>query len=256
MAKTDNQAVTNYRDQLLSRARTRFPDRNFDMENGQDGQDGQALAQAIYEMLEESDGKIKGYVDDNNKMLDLFLSDPSSAEFVTKWAETGDPRAALVETFGDDLADLATEEGRGKFKSNLDSWRKRKSDNDNLNTEASANWDKSLSDLEEWGNTKGLSQEQKISVLMKLVQITADGLMNKYSTEDFDMALKVMNFDSAVSNARMEGEVAGRNAKIRETKRGRAANEAVMPPSMTGGQGMRVAEAINERPKSIFSGIK
>ena len=255
MAKTENQSVTNYRDQLMSRARQRFPDRNFDGMDGQDGQDGQALAQALMEMLDESDGKIKGYVDENNKMLDLFLSDPSSAEFVNRWAETGDPRMALVEVFGDDLAELSSEEGRGKFKEGLASWRKRKNDNDNLNKEAETNWNKSLEDLEAWGNENGLSQEQKVAVLMKLVQITADGLMNKYSAEDFGMALKVMNFDSAVSNARMEGEVAGRNARIREAKRGRANNEA-LPPSVTGGQGMRIAEAVPERPKSIFSGIK
>ena len=255
MAKTDTQSVADYRNQLLSRARSRFPDRNFDGQDGQNGGDGQALEQAIFEMLEESDEKIKGYVDENNKMLDLFMSDPSSAEFVTKWAETGDPRVALVETFGDDLAELSTEEGRGKFSSSLDSWRQRKNDNDNLNKEADANWNKSLEDLESWGNANGLSQEQKIAVLMKLVQITADGLMNKYSTEDFDMALKVMNFDSAVSNARMEGEVAGRNAKIREAKRGRANGEA-MPPSIRGGQGMRIAEQKPERAKSIWEGLK
>lgn len=254
MAKTENQSVADYRSQLMSRAKEKFPDRNFEPQDGQNEQNGQALEQALIEMLDESNGKINEYTEMNNRMLDLFMGDPQSSEFLNRWAETGDPRAALVEVFGDDLAELASEEGRGKFSEGLASWRKRKSDNDNLAKEAEQNWNKSLEDLEEWGNANGLSQEQKVAVLMKLVQIAADGLQNKYSTEDFDMALKVMNFDSAVQTAREEGEVAGRNAKIRAEKKGRSAGQVM--PSIKGGQGLRVKEPEVKQPKTIWGGIE
>lgn len=252
MPEVDNKKVTNYRDELLSKARSKYPDRSFD---DQDGQDGQNLERAIFEMLNESEGQLSEINARNDEMLRLFTDNPDAAEFVNEWARTGDPRSALISTFGDDLSDLATEEGRGKFKDSLSAWREKKAENERMNAEADANWDQSLADLEQWGNEHGLDVKQKIQVLMRLVTVTANGVMNKYGPADFDMAVKEMSFDSAVSDARHEGEVAGRNARIKEQRRTRNSTLA-NPPSITGGQGMRVAEQKPVQPKSVWSGLE
>lgn len=142
---------------------------------------------------------------------------------------------------------MSTEEGRGKFSTDLASWREKKAENDKLSEEADANWSKSLEDLESWGNEKGLTNDQKVAVMLRLVGITANGLMNKYEPEDFNMAYKEMNFDAAVADARREGEVNGRNAKISETRKRRQEAET-MPPSLNG-QGGRMRQP---EQKSIF----
>lgn len=252
MPETEIQNVTNYRDELLSKVRSKYPDRSFD---GQDGQDGQALEQAIYEMLNDVEGQLNEVNTKNDEMLRLFIDSPEAAEFVNEWAKTGDPRSALISTFGDDLADLATEEGRGKFSESLSSWREKKAENEKLNAEADANWDQSLADLEQWGNEHGLDDSQKAQVMVRLVTVAANGMMNKYGPADFDMAVKEMNFDTAVADARHEGEVAGRNAKIKEQRRARH-NNMMNPPSINGGQGMRVAEQRPAEPKSVWSGLE
>lgn len=255
MAEIDNQAVKSYRQQLRDRMAGMYPDRNFDGVTGENGEGGaEYLDQAILETLDGLTSSRDEYNAKSKALADLFYSDPLSAEFMQKWMETGDPRAALVETFGDDLSGLATEEGRGQFSNELKSWRDRKAENDSLSAEADANWTKTLEDLEAWGNQNGLSTEQKVSVVTKLFDITAGGLMKKFSPEDFEAAWKVMNYDTNISNARQEGEVAGRNARIEENRRRRQAAGA-MPPTLNG-QGTPAAESRPTEPASIWSGIK
>lgn len=255
MAEIDNQSVKSYREQLRDRMAGMYPDRDFAGVNGENSEAGaNNLDQAILETLDGLTKSKDEYSAKNKALADLFYSDPLSAEFVQKWMETGDPRTALVETFGDDLKDLATDEGLGRFPEALNSWRSRKSESDKLNEEADANWNKTLEDLEAWGNEKGLSVDQKVSVVTRLFDITAGGLMKKFEPEDFEMVWKVMNYDASISNARQEGEVAGRNAKIDENRKRRQA-VAAMPPALNG-QGMRTEESRPTAPASPWAGIK
>ena len=241
MPENENKAVASPREQLLERASSRYPDRVFQGQTGQDGQEGQDdLEQAILDMISEQDTQIAESKSKNDRLVELFTTDPSSAEFVQKWIETGDPRVALVETFGDDLSELSTEEGRSQFSENLQSWRDRRAENDRLNTEADENWQKSLNDLDSWGDEKGLDNDKKAEVILRLIRTVSNGLMNIYGPEDFDMVLKEMNYDNDVATARQEGEVAGRNAKIAENRRSRSSVPSV-PPTLNG-QGGRSAE--------------
>lgn len=248
MKGNENQSVKSARERLIEKMQARYPDRDFTGANGVNGETGEdVLGESIFETLEELTAKNTESQEKNSALTKLFYSDPMAAEFVQKWLQSGDPRAALVETFGDDLSELSTEEGRGRFSQNLASWRERKSENDRLSAEADANWSKTLEDLESWGNDKGLDNDQKVAVIMRLVSVAANGLMNKYEPADFDMAYKEMNYDSAIETARREGEVSGRNARIEEARRRRQESE-MMPPSLNG-QGGRIRKP---EEKSIF----
>ena len=181
MANTDNQKPASSRESLLALARERYPDRNFaDLDAAPaEGQDDIAdLDDAIKEMLEDYASRQKTYDENNSRLTDLLMTDPSAAEFIQKWVDTGDPRTALVETFGDDLG--ISEEAQGQFKSQLDSWRERKAANDALEAEAENNWQASLTELDEWGDGKGLSLEEKKDVMLRLLAITFNGMENKY----------------------------------------------------------------------------
>lgn len=256
MAQTDNQNAVSSRESLLARARERYPDRTFaDLDAPAEGQEGMSdLDDAINEMLEDYASRQKTYDENNSRLTDLLMTDPSAAEFIQKWVDTGDPRTALVETFGDDLG--ISEEAQANFKSQLDSWRERKAANDALESEAENNWQESLNTLEEWGNGKGLSLEQKRDVMLRLLAITFNGMENKYAAEDFDLAYNAINHDTDVAAAREEGEVAGRNARIAAARRDRNMAEA-MPPAASGGQGASVAERRPRREStSPWAGIK
>lgn len=239
MAKTENTAKPTAREKLLSLAREHYPDRQFADLGTEPGEGVADLDEAIDEMLTSYAAKQAEYDEKNSRLSELLISDPSAAEFIQGWVETGDPRIALVKTFGDELG--MSEESRNAFKSELDGWRERKSANDKLESEAEDNWQASLSALDEWGDGKGLSLEQKRDVMLRLLAITFNGMENKYSAEDFDLALSAINHDSDVAAAREEGEVAGRNAKIATTRRERNAS-AAMPPAPVGGQGGTIKE--------------
>ena len=239
---------------MLSRARERFPDRTFADLDAAGPQEGVAdLDDAIDEMLEEFSTRQASYDEKNNKLRELMLNSPDSAEFIQRWIETGDPRTALVETFGDDLG--ISEEAQANFKDQLTGWRERKSANDALEAEAESNWQGSLQALEDWGNGKGLSLEQKRDVMLRLLAITFNGMENKYGTEDFDLALNAINHDTDVAEARREGEVTGRNAKIAAARRERGA-AAAMPPVSPGGQGARVRERTETQEDNPWAGLR
>lgn len=242
------------RQRMLERARERFPDRTFADLDAAEPQEGVAnLDDAIDEILEDYSSRQAVYDENDNKLKNLLVSDPSSAEFIQRWVETGDPRTALVETFGDELG--MSEESAAGFKDQLEGWRSRKAENDALNAEAEANWQSSLSALEEWGNAKGLSMEQKRDVMVRLLAIVTGGIVNKYTTEDFDLAYNAINHDNDVAEARAAGEVAGRNQKIAAERRQRSVAGA-LPPSGAGGQGGRAVERRPAQPESVWANVK
>jgi len=250
---TEKKETASARENLLARARERYADRTF-ADIGAEPQEGVAdLDEAINEMLEGYINRQTEYDEKNSRLAQLLSSDPEAAEFMQRWIETGDPRTALVEQFGEELG--MAEEARANFKSQLDGWRERKAANDALEAEAQANWDKSLQALEDWGNAKGLSTEEKAEVMGRLLAIVSGGMVNTYTVDDFDMAYNAMYHDRDVTAARVEGEVAGRNAKIEAARRDRAANVA-MPPAPTGRQGGVVAEPKQKGQPSPWAGIK
>lgn len=240
MQKTDNQAVNSSRDNILARMKDRFPDRRYAGQMGQDGQMGtDDLDQSISEYLDELIADRDANSQAHQKLKDLLDSDPKAAEFLDAWIQSGDPRSALVGTFGDDLGDLATEEGRGKFNEQLQGWRDRRTQNDSLNAEAEKNWDESLNKAQAFADARGLSTDQMSEIMIRLVNRTANGLMNKYDEADFENELKALNYDSAVKTAEKDGEVRGRNQKIAAQQRSRMAQNN--PPALSG-QGLRVGE--------------
>lgn len=242
------------RQRMLERARERFPDRTFADLDAAEPQEGVAnLDDAIDEILEDYSSRQAVYDENDNKLKNLLVSDPSSAEFIQRWVETGDPRTALVETFGEELG--IAEEKAAEFKDQLEGWRARKAENDALNAEAEANWEASLNALEEWGNAKGLSLEQKRDVMVRLLAIVTGGIVNKYGPEDFDLAYNAINHDNDVAEARAAGEVAGRNQKIAAERRQRSVAGA-LPPAGAGGQGGRTQERRPVAAESVWAGVK
>lgn len=239
----------------MERMRSMYPDRNFDSmsgEGGEGGDGGEALDSAILEAIDElvrtrDEGRAK-----NAALNKLLFSDPRASEFVNLWVETGDPFSAIATIFGDEV-DLKSEEGRTRYKNELDAFNARREADNKLNQEAEANWNASLDALDAWGNAKNLSDEEKVNIMLCLVGITANGTVNKYDEDAFEMAYRSNMFDKAVSDARHEGEVTGRNARIDENKRARRSMQ-VMPPSLSG-QGMQMRQKPDES-NNPWAGIK
>ena len=253
MAKDKENKKVGSREKILARARERFPDRKF-TDIGAEPEEGAAdLDDAIDELLEELTSRQKATDEKNSRLAQLLGSDPETAELIQYWIEHGDPRGFVVERYGDDLGMSA--EAKERYQNEFNAWNERKAANDALAAEAEKNWQASLQALEDWGNGKGLSMEQKRDIMVRLLAIAFNGQENKYDVEDFELVFKAGDYDNAVTSARHEGEVTGRNAKMNAVRKERALTSS-LPPAAVGGQGGTTVEKRPEGPKSPWSGIR
>ena len=258
MAKADNEQIKSGRERLLERAQGRYPDRHFVRQEGQDGQDGQLddLDDAINEMMDEDASQIATNASMNEKLASILYRDPKVADFLNVLIETGDPRAALVETFGDELAELATEEGRGRFQSQLEGYRERVRRSEELKAEEQKNWEGFLERLDNWGNEHNLTDEEKASIAVRLIDIAQKGGVNMYDEDDFNTVWRGVHYEGDVEAARNEGLIAGRNEHIEAARRQRAAASSAGMPSISGGRGANMPAPKAPQSKSVWDEVE
>ena len=239
MAKPDKEQVKTPRERLLERAQGRFPDRQFVRPEGQEGQDGQLadLDEAINEMMDADASQIAENAEVNKKLAQLLYSDPKAATFLNVWIETGDPRPGLIEAFGEEMAEVATEEGRERFKKNWDNYRERVSESQRLQEEEAHNWDDFLERLNTWGDEHNLSNEEKASIAVRLIDIKQKGNVNQYDESDMETVWQGIRYKDDVEAARNEGLVTGRNERIEASRKTRGTASGSTMPSINGGRG-------------------
>ena len=172
----ENQNVTSSRDKLFERAAARFPDRRYKgyaAQNADGAQEGtDELEDSIIEMLDEDKASLDEMNAKNAKLYELLYSDPDAAEVIQRWAETGDPRTALIETFGYDFVEASkSEDGMAKFKDSLSSWRERSAREKEIREKAEANWEASKAACVEWGEEKGLTVDQTDKKYIQMIHL-------------------------------------------------------------------------------------
>lgn len=258
MAKADNKQVKSGREKLLERAQARFPDRTFTRPEGQDGQDVQIadLDDAINEMMDADASQIAESAAKNKQLADLLYNDPEAAEFLNLWIETGDPRAAAVQVFGDKLSDLATEEGRGKFMTQLESYHERVRQSEELRQQEEQNWNSFLERLDSWGNERNLSNDEKAAIAVRLIDIKQKGNVNMYDEDDFNTVWRGIHYEGDVEAARNEGLIAGRNERIEASRRARGAAAGQAMPSISGGRGGSMPTPQPPKKRSIWDEVE
>lgn len=240
MENKENQAVTTSRDRLKSRLSQRYPDRQFTGQDGLDAQD--VMDDSLEEMFGEYESRENEYNENSRRLNDLFASDGRIGALFMRWAEGGNIMELLIEEFGDEFLDaLTSEEGKQKFLDAQARWIERVNKNKSAEEEAAANFQKSIETLNTFQEANNLTDEQAIAVFDKIHQIGADMVRGIYTEESLYLALNAINHDKDVATAKAEGELAGKNAKIREKMRGGDDLQRNLPPSL-GGQGAGVPE--------------
>ena len=240
MEKADNQAVKTSRERVKERLSSRYPDRQFIGQDGTDAQD--VMDDSIEELFGEYESRENEYNTHSKRLNDLFASDARIGAMFMKWAEGGNVMEHLIEEFGDEFLDaLGSEEGKAKFLDAQNRWLDKVSKNKALEEEADANFMKSIDALNAFQAEHNLSDDEAIAVFDKVRKIGTDMVRGIYEPESFLVALNAINHDSDVKMARAEGELAGRNAKIKEKMREGTELKSTLPPAL-GGQGSAVPE--------------
>lgn len=230
----ENQEVATPRERVRGRLASRFPDRTFVGEDGTDDTD--AIDSSLDEMLGEYESRENEYTANSKRLTELFASNPRAAQMFMAWAGGGDLMEHLIENFGDEFLDaLQSEEGKAKFIEAQKKWLDKSEATKKADKEAEENFSRSVETLKAFQAEHNLTDEEAIAVFDKVHKIGTDMVMGIYEADSFLMAYNAMNHDQDVASARAEGEVAGRNAKIRTQMRS-GEDMPPLPPSL-GGQG-------------------
>ena len=209
----DDKAVTSRRDQYLERLRKKYPDKQFD--------DDEAIFGQIsddYDQFEQENSAMK---EREQAFSDLFTSNPKSARLMMEWKDGKDPVASLIRIYGkeDILAAIDDPEKLSAIEEANKEFAKRVAESREYDAQYEKNLPASLSAIETWAKEQGIDDEDIDDATTILSRICGDFILGKIAPATLDMILKAQRHDTDVANAREEGEVAGRNAKIVEKMR-------------------------------------
>ena len=213
MAEVENKQVKSRRDAMVERLKNRYPDKEF--------ADDEAIYGQISDDLDGLDEEIKGYKEREAGLVDLFDKNPSFAMFVADAAKGEDPWIAVIKRLGiDGITDLLNnpEKQEEYAKANAD-YVERLGKEKELEDEYNKNLTESLALLEKIQQEKGLSDDVMDAAYALVNKIAMEAILGKYTEETVNMALKAITHDADVENARTEGTIAGKNAKIEEKVR-------------------------------------
>lgn len=208
----DNEEVRSKRDLTLDRLRSKYPEDKFE--------DDDQIFGRIYDDYDNYDNELAGYKEREGKFSDMFTSDPRSARLMMDWRNGDDPAVALIRIYGNDIVDAIDDPEKQEAiaeanKEYMDRVAKEKE----YEEEYTSNLAESLKALEQIQQERNLTDEQVDQSMSWIITIAKDAMMGKFTPETIELAIKAQNYDSDVEQARVEGEVKGKNTKITEQLR-------------------------------------
>ena len=226
------------REAFGERLKQKYPEKTFD--------DDETLFGQIDDDYTAYDDELGKYKDRESRFTELLSKDPRAARFITDMADGKDPWISVVERLGiDGVTDLMNDpEKQEAYAEANKKYVERLAKEKTLEEEYRKNLSESMASLEAMQKERGLSDETLDAAMDVVFRIANDAILGKYSPETVEMALKVVQHDADVENARTEGNVAGRNAKIEERLR---------KPSA--GDGQPVLAGRNNAPKKNKSNM-
>ena len=215
MAENQNPATQakSKRELFGERLKKKYPEREY--------ADDEELFGQIGDDYDEYDNQISQYKERESRLTDLFAKDPRSAQFITDMAKGNDPWLAVIERLGiDGVTDLINDPSKqAEYAEANKKYVERLAKEKSLEEEYQKNFAESMSLLEQIQQEKQLGDETIDAAMDLVMKIANEAILGKFTAETINMALNAVNHDADAQNARTEGTVAGRNAKIQEKLR-------------------------------------
>lgn len=220
MEDIDRQKVPTARDAFMKRFSEKYPDFDPNDEEGLYGKLGEE-----FDRFDRSDTA-------QRELGELLAKDPRSAGFLMVLRKGGNPMEFMIEQYGDDFREALNDPEKAKeLAGAFLKYAEKQAKNKELQKQAEDNLQKMLDELDAAQEDGNFSDEDATNAYEFLY---ADGglldriITNDITKEDWMMLMKASNYDnlqkdleSKVVEARNEGEITGRNAKIEEAKRKR-----------------------------------
>jgi hypothetical protein len=198
------------RQRLNERLSKRYP------EDVYDGMDEEAYFGRLNEFADERDADLEGYRKNDEEMRGLLQRDPQAASFISDMANGKNPIVLAVQRLGKEgveaiVNDPDNQEIGEAYKEYLD----RVAKEADYTKAYEANLAESISLLDKIQTERGLTDEQRDAAIKLVTDMVDEVIMGKFTERTLDMALNAINHDSDVATAREEGEIKGKNAKIK-----------------------------------------
>lgn len=230
-------------DYLRSRTAGRHGDMQFD--------DDDAYYKQMRADADEDDAELAEHRANNDKINQMFASDPRAADFWNEWQKHPDrnPIAYMIRVYGmDGVRDaLDNPDFADEFEKANKDYLDLIAENKNYVQQVDSNLDKTLDMAEAYAQKNGMSTEEVDALLQKVFDRYKRIHLGEVTEDDLDWVRKAENHDADVEQAGREGEVRGRNSKIREQLRQRQTDAM---PSLSG----TAAAASVTAPPSIQTG--
>ena len=207
----ENNETKGKRELYIERLKAKYPDREY--------ADDEALFGQVGEDYDAYENELNGYREREGKLTEMFDKDPRSAQFIADMARGEDPWIAVIKRIGSDgIIELINDpEKQAAYEEANKEYAERVLKEKELEAEYNKNMAESQKVREELDAIHGA--EAVDAALAVIDQMTKDAIMGKVTKDAIEMAMKIVNRDADLANARSEGEVAGRNAKIEEKMR-------------------------------------
>lgn len=232
----EEQTPRSKKELLIERLRAKYPDDDYTNED--------ILFGRIGDDYDTSEKDLAHYRESEGRFADMFASNPQAAQFFTDMAQGVDPWIAIIKRIGiDGVTELLNDpEKQEAYAAANKEHAERLAENTRLEEEADKNLTESMAFRDEMNARYG--EETVDAAIAVIDQIFRDALVGKVTPETFDMALKAVTHDADMENARTEGEIAGRNDKIDEMRRGRSVGDG-MPRGGGGNNGPKEPRKYN-----------
>lgn len=237
---SENKQVKTNRERYNERLKAKYPDKEF--------ADDEAVFGQINEDYEHYDQELAGYQEREKSLSDLFSSNPRSAAFLTDWRKGEDPIVGMIRKYGDDFKSaLDDPEKQEALAAASKEYAERIAQEKDFEEQYQKNISESLTTIENLQKEEGIDDTEIDNIMEFLIGIMKDAILGKFSKESVLMARNALNHDADVAIANHEGEVRGKNTKIKENLRKSKQSDG-MP--VLNGQNGGVSE--RRKPKTMF----
>ena len=239
------------RDRILERFKKSHPDYSFDEASGESGING--LFDLIADEFDKWDEETRKRNERDEQMNKLFKEQPESADLFRRWAKgEGNPFDDIVDNYADILEDgIQSEAGKERLKKAREERAKREADNKAADEAYEKNIGETFSKaLREFADENKLTDEQAAEVFLEARDRVNNAIDGIYGKDFFQMIHDGKRYREDVARAREEGEVNGRNAKIKaELRKSKSARSGA--PAL-GGAGLASEEVQEEKKPDIL----
>ena len=151
----------------------------------------------------------------NAKLIEIFEAEPEIASFMSDLMKGATVPVALARNF--DLDGITPQEGEpdyGEWASAAEERKAKAQSNSKYQEELTANKVESSKAFTDFEKEKGMSQEEADAFIDKVEGFLADIYKGRVTKDFLDAMYKATDYESALTNARKESELKGKNASV------------------------------------------